>query len=362
MSVRNARSAFSTAVITRATSSPPPPDSPWIAASAESWRRSASLSSSRSISPNDAPPARPAPPLPAAPRGARSSPRRSTGRLSIRSTLMAGLPGQSPCQPRAVEGPRRGGAAATRARGPGPLRNAAAPAAGEGKKCPSLLGFAASFPALREAQRRGGLEEAAAALAREAPLLDLRPEGPHADAQLGGGALLVSPEAPQGVADHDPLHLLDADPGERRGTLAEDDRERRGLAGARHPQTGEGLRTDLRPVAEHPGPLDQVLELAHVARPGVLAEEGQRLRGEVAGHRALALPARLEEVRREEGDVFPARTAGRRLEGQDVEAEVEVLAETALPHLALQVAVRGDEDPHVDPHRPGAAHALERLL
>ena len=52
----------------------------------------------------------------------------------------------------------------------------------------------------------------------------------------------------------------------------------------------------------------------------------------------------------------------RELQGDDVEAVVEVLAEVALRDALLEVAVRGGDDAHVDLERLVAADALERPL
>ena len=54
--------------------------------------------------------------------------------------------------------------------------------------------------------------------------------------------------------------------------------------------------------------------------------------------------------------------SGRHVEGDDVEAEVEVLAEAALADLLLEVLVGGGDDPHVHLDRARAAHGLDVLL
>ena len=46
----------------------------------------------------------------------------------------------------------------------------------------------------------------------------------------------------------------------------------------------------------------------------------------------------------------------------DVEAEIEILAESALAHRLLEVAVRGGDDADVDLHRLGAADAVDLAL
>ena len=64
----------------------------------------------------------------------------------------------------------------------------------------------------------------------------------------------------------------------------------------------------------------------------------------------------------EEGDVVAPLAQGRHVEGDDVEAEVEVLAERPPADLVLELLVGGRDHPHVHGHRGGAAHRLDLLL
>ena len=69
-----------------------------------------------------------------------------------------------------------------------------------------------------------------------------------------------------------------------------------------------------------------------------------------------------QEVLDEERDVrAPLAQRGQR-DRDHVEPVEEVLAEAALAHLLLEVAVGGRHDPHVDRHRLGAADAQDLPL
>ena len=65
---------------------------------------------------------------------------------------------------------------------------------------------------------------------------------------------------------------------------------------------------------------------------------------------------------RQQGNVFAPLAQRHRLDREDVEAEVEILAKTAALHFLLEVAVGGGDQAHVD--RAGAffADALEIAL
>src|ERR1019366_3838915 len=94
--------------------------------------------------------------------------------------------------------------------------------------------------------------------------------------------------------------------------------------------------------------LDEVLELAHVAGPGIGLEEPQRLGRDPLLFDALFLGYLLQEVAHEVRDVVAAFAEGRKQDGDDVYAVVEILAERPVSHFLLQVLVRGADDPDVD--------------
>src|SRR5262245_37184869 len=103
--------------------------------------------------------------------------------------------------------------------------------------------------------------------------------------------------------------------------------------------------------------LDDVLELAHVARPRVLAERDDRLGRDVADDRLMAVAARrqvAQEVLDEQRDVLAPLAERRDDEVDDVDAVEEVLAELPLGDEIAEVAVGRRDHAHV----AGAADAL----
>jgi len=103
------------------------------------------------------------------------------------------------------------------------------------------------------------------------------------------------------------------------------------------------------------GALDFVFELADIAGPVVLRQGIHRLGGEtrglVVGTRAVTLEQVVGQQR------YVAATVAQRRHGdrEDVEAIVEILAEAAGAHFALEIAVGGGQHTRVDLARLGLA-------
>jgi hypothetical protein len=105
--------------------------------------------------------------------------------------------------------------------------------------------------------------------------------------------------------------------------------------------------------------LDRVLQLAHVAGPAVGVEQLQRL-GRQRRRRAPLAPRQLgQEVRHQDRHVLAPLAQRRQVHGDDVDAEVEVLAEAPGLHLFVEVLVRRAHQAHVDPDRFAAAYRLD---
>ena len=86
-------------------------------------------------------------------------------------------------------------------------------------------------------------------------------------------------------------------------------------------------------------------------------------RGEIS-RSAFSFSSRVvgEEVLGQERDVLGALAQRRQGDGDHVQAVVEVLAEGALLHQAVEVGVGGGDDPHVGAHDLDAAQPHELLL
>src|SRR5215468_2413213 len=109
-------------------------------------------------------------------------------------------------------------------------------------------------------------------------------------------------------------------------------------------------------------PLHHVAQLAHVARPVVGEEVGEGLHGHRLGAAPVLRREEGDEVLHEGGDVLLAPAQRGHLDGNDVEAVEEILAEAPRGDLLLQVLVGSGDDAHVDAERLLAAHPLEGLL
>src|SRR3989442_3959724 len=97
--------------------------------------------------------------------------------------------------------------------------------------------------------------------------------------------------------------------------------------------------------------LDDVLELAHVARPGMRPQGAYRAFGE-SRDSAFAIPVCppviAQEVVGEERDVLRAVLQARDVDLDDAQAIVHILSECARFERLLMVYVRRSDEAHVD--------------
>ncbi|MCY1351773.1 hypothetical protein D9M69_380490 [compost metagenome] len=144
------------------------------------------------------------------------------------------------------------------------------------------------------------------------------------------------------------------------------DRHRRRRRGDRRQADRRGqaqvLRLDQPALLEDQGPLDGVVQLAHVARPGVADQAMLRLGGKT--HPGLVhFPGVLGQQafgqRQDVGGPLAQRPPGQREHRQAI---VEVFAETPRRHFAGQVAVAGGQHADVQADRPARADPLHLPL
>jgi len=108
--------------------------------------------------------------------------------------------------------------------------------------------------------------------------------------------------------------------------------------------------------------LHAVLQLTHVPRPRV-GEKALRRRRRESGYLLPGLRGvHVDEVLRQHQDVAAARAQRRQRHGDDVDAEVQVLAEALLLDGRLQIAVRGADEARVERHLGVAAHGADLAL
>ncbi len=101
--------------------------------------------------------------------------------------------------------------------------------------------------------------------------------------------------------------------------------------------------------------LDDVFQLAHIARPGIRFQCGQRLR--LNAQRPVKPIAQLfEHGAQQQLHVTGAPAQRRHFDREDVEPEEEIGAEVAESHLVRQILVRGGDDTHVHRNHVLATH------
>src|SRR5262245_46452499 len=104
---------------------------------------------------------------------------------------------------------------------------------------------------------------------------------------------------------------------------------------------------DYAAVAQCERALDDVFELADVARVVVAREDLHRLVRDGGWRDAEAARKALRHGGREFRDVFEPLAQGRDAHLDDVDSVIKVLAESAGRHQLAEVPVRGREDSHV---------------
>ena len=140
-----------------------------------------------------------------------------------------------------------------------------------------------------------------------------------------GGLFLVAAAARERVEDQIGLEAVDRGAEvalAARAVLA------LGSGGGRPAQRlGQVVDVQISAAAQHGDPLHQVLELAHVARPVVAAQDLERGVGDRLDLGAALLVQHLEEVHHEQRDVLAPLAQRRHLDRDHVEPVEEVLAE-----------------------------------
>jgi len=110
---------------------------------------------------------------------------------------------------------------------------------------------------------------------------------------------------------------------------------------------GEQVGADDRPRGEHDAAFDAVLQFADVAGPFIIDQGAHRVGGELARGEAVLVGVEVEEVLRQQGNVFAAGAQRGQVHGDDVEAVEEILAELAVANGLAKIDVGGGDDAHV---------------
>ena len=109
------------------------------------------------------------------------------------------------------------------------------------------------------------------------------------------------------------------------------------------------------------GPLDDVEQFADVAGPGMMGQQVDGAAGESIDLLVDALDRALEKMLGEQGDVFRVLAQRGDIDGEDVEAKIEILAEFPPGDQFLEVPIGGADDAHVHLQGAGSADPFEGL-
>ena len=129
-----------------------------------------------------------------------------------------------------------------------------------------------------------------------------------------------------------------------------------------HQIQGEIPEVDDGALHQGHRPLDDVLELADVARPRVGLEGDEGLRGDAADGLLELVGILPDEVLHEQRDVPPPVPERGHRDRHHVQPIVEVLAESLLAHGLLEILVSRGDDPHVHLEALRSADPLELPL
>src|SRR5579859_947449 len=199
-------------------------------------------------------------------------------------------------------------------------------------------------------------------------LAQLVAQGADRDAENVGGMGPVAEAVLQGVDDQIALDVGHGAADQRLGAALDrglgGHRRRRGQAGARiaggrRVGQHDRLGPDLLAGSQQDGAVHGVFELAHIAAPDMADQHAARRIAQRALRQTVQLGIFLDEVPGQRLDVERTLAQGRQAQIDDVEAEEQILAERALAHFVLEIAVGGGDDAHIHLHRRIAADAVD---
>ena len=120
--------------------------------------------------------------------------------------------------------------------------------------------------------------------------------------------------------------------------------------------------TQVRPLGQDHGPLDQIFELADITGPVILREGGHGLRWDCHDRLVHATRVLLCEVANEQGDVFRTAPQGRHDNRKHVEAVIEIAAKLFVGDQLGEIPVCGGHQANIHADGPRAPQPLEFLL
>lgn len=117
-------------------------------------------------------------------------------------------------------------------------------------------------------------------------------------------------------------------------------------------------RTDLLVPSGDDQPLNQILQLAHIAGPCVFLERGQRIGADLLNGDSVSRAVDLQEVLAQQRDIAHTLSKRWKLNGDHVDAVVKVFTEFADASHLLKRLVGCADQPKIDLAKRTAAQAL----
>ena len=115
-------------------------------------------------------------------------------------------------------------------------------------------------------------------------------------------------------------------------------------------------------LAENHGPLDKILQLADIARPGIGHQLPESILAELQLRQLVLFGKLAEKMLRQQQDVLRMFPQGRHGHGNYIEPVVEVFAETTFLDQCFQVAMGRRDDPDIDLYRQIRTHGIDLFL
>src|SRR5713226_5017036 len=128
------------------------------------------------------------------------------------------------------------------------------------------------------------------------------------------------------------------------------------------PRKPTPIHGEIPRVADDYRSLDDVLQFANIARPGVRLKQIEAL----FVHRLKALSrfpcVTIDEILDQQGNVFSSFSQCRNFNRKDIELVKEVTPEYACSDSSLQIAVSSSDHPNIRSDRPSSTDTLEFMF
>src|SRR5437763_825335 len=109
---------------------------------------------------------------------------------------------------------------------------------------------------------------------------------------------------------------------------------------------------------EGSGPLQAIFQFVDIARPIISQQQLHGFRADGSPDSGGAGNA-VKKMIGQQPNIFSALTQGWQAQADDIQAEIQIAAETALMNGYFQITAGSRDDPHVNGYGPGAAHRTD---